>query len=249
MSLSIRNEMNGALLEKVILGNDLSGLSPIDKVQYVKNVCQTLGLNPVTKPIQLIKFQGQEKPYFTKDATEQLRKINNISITKIDTKILEGGLYIVTVNGRTPDGREDSSTGAIVVSGLKGEMLANAMMKAETKAKRRFTLSICGLGFIDESEAESIPHARKVDIQPSPMNVQLEVDNIEILDNTLLNISQSGNVDELQEVFTIAYKHFTSLRDKESLKKVIDAKDKKKAELEMVKEFNEEIDSATGEVK
>jgi hypothetical protein len=30
-------------------------------------------------------------------------------------------------------------------------------MKAETKAKRRVTLSICGLGMLDESEVESLP--------------------------------------------------------------------------------------------
>ena len=34
--------------------------------------------------------------------------------------------------------------------------LANAIMKAETKAKRRVTLSICGLGMLDETELETI---------------------------------------------------------------------------------------------
>ena len=33
-------------------------------------------------------------------------------------------------------------------------------MKAETKAKRRVTLSICGLGMLDETEVETIPGAR-----------------------------------------------------------------------------------------
>ena len=32
------------------------------------------------------------------------------------------------------------------------------MMKAETKAKRRVTLSICGLGVLDETEVENVPH-------------------------------------------------------------------------------------------
>ena len=40
---------------------------------------------------------------------------------------------------------------------LKGDVLCNAIMKAETKAKRRVTLSVCGLGFLDESEIETIP--------------------------------------------------------------------------------------------
>ena len=43
--------------------------------------------------------------------------------------------------------------GVVSITGLKGENLANAMMKAETKAKRRATLSICGLGWMDEVEA------------------------------------------------------------------------------------------------
>lgn len=90
MSLSIRDNTNGALLEKVITNNDLGGLSPLEKVQHIKNVCESLGLNPLTKPIQLLKFQGKEIAYFTKDATEQLRKNNNISIKIRDTKITEG---------------------------------------------------------------------------------------------------------------------------------------------------------------
>ena len=39
---------------------------------------------------------------------------------------------------------------------LKGLDLANARMKVETKAKRRATLSICGLGFLDVSELDTM---------------------------------------------------------------------------------------------
>ena len=48
------------------------------------------------------------------------------------------------------------------IKGLVGEELANAYMKAETKAKRRVTLSICGLGWLDDSETESIRGAEFV---------------------------------------------------------------------------------------
>ena len=60
------------------------------------------------------------------------------------------------------DGRTDESTGVVSIGNLKGDFLANACMKAETKAKRRVTLSIVGLGFLDESEAETIPNAQRV---------------------------------------------------------------------------------------
>ena len=38
------------------------------------------------------------------------------------------------------------------------------MMKAETKGKRRVTLSICGLGMLDETEVGSIPDAQPAKI-------------------------------------------------------------------------------------
>lgn len=39
-------------------------------------------------------------------------------------------------------------------------------MKAETKAKRRVTLSVAGLGWLDETEVVSVPDARPVTVDP-----------------------------------------------------------------------------------
>ena len=50
------------------------------KVNYYNMFCDSLGLNPVTQPFEIIKFNGKEKLYATKDAIEQLRKINKVSI-------------------------------------------------------------------------------------------------------------------------------------------------------------------------
>lgn len=228
-------QMNGELLEQVILGNDLSRLSPSQKVEYVKGICKTTGLNPVTKPIQIMKFQGKEVPYFTKDASEQLRKINGVSITKVDTKVHDGGLYVVTVYASDRSGRQDCSTGAIVISGLKGDALANAMMKCETKAKRRVTLSICGLGFIDELEVESLPQAQKIDI------TELEkVDEEFNLDVSLAEIDMCKDLKELEHTF-IALRNKYAKLDFNKFQKIVDAKDIKKTELLL----NEEIE--TGE--
>jgi hypothetical protein len=41
----------------------------------------------------------------------------------------------------------------------------NALMKAVTKAKRRVTLSICGLGMLDETEVETIPDVEYVEAE------------------------------------------------------------------------------------
>jgi hypothetical protein len=56
----------------------------------------------------------------------------------------------------------------VPVTNLKGEALANAFMKAETKAKRRATLSICGLGILDESELDTMPQATQVTMPQAP---------------------------------------------------------------------------------
>ena len=66
-----------------------------------------------------------------------------------------------------PSGRTDESVGAVSLEGLKGDHRANALMKCETKAKRRVTLSICGLTFLDESEIESIPGAGRAAVETS----------------------------------------------------------------------------------
>ena len=95
--------------------------------------------------------------YAKKDATEQLRFIHGISIDpKGFTREVIEGVYVVTAPASMPNGRTDVSTGAVPIDGLKGEDRANAMMKSETKAKRRVTLSICGLGMLDETEVETI---------------------------------------------------------------------------------------------
>jgi len=233
--------INADLLEKVIIGNDLSGLSSIEKVQYIKGICQTLGLNMVTKPIQLLKLQGKEIPYFTKDASEQLRKINKVSIIKIDKEMLDGGLYIVTTYASTPDGRQDSSTGVIVTSGLRGDALANAMMKAETKSKRRVTLSICGLGFIDETEVESIQGAQKIDIndidRSNVRTLQPVMDDDFDTSVEIYSIENCKNLNELKDIFESAYRKY-SKRSPEIMIAITEAKDKRKDELTL---FDDDI--------
>lgn len=144
------------IIEQVMLQGNLRNLTPPQKVQYYSKVCESLGLNPLTKPFEYITLNGKEVLYATKACTEQLRLIKKVSLKIVDRQKIDG-VYIVTAEAKDSDGREDSATGAVAIEGLKGDALANAMMKAETKAKRRVTLSICGLGMLDESEIETIP--------------------------------------------------------------------------------------------
>ena len=155
-----KNVMASAI-EQVVIGGDLSRLSSEQRVSYVNNICSSLGLNPTTRPFEYITLSGKLTLYATRACSEQLRKLNGVTIFPLDRSMMtEVGLYQVIARGKDATGREDESSGVVTIAGLKGEMLANAMLKCETKAKRRLTLSICGLGFLDETEVSDIPNAR-----------------------------------------------------------------------------------------
>ena len=144
-----------ANIEKVLLEGDLKPLTAQERLHYYNAICASLGLNPLTKPFAYIALNGKLQLYALKDCTEQLRKVHGVSITGVDPKQI-GDLVVVVASASDRDGRVDSSTGAVNVKGLTGEALANAMMKCETKAKRRVTLSLCGLGMLDETEIATL---------------------------------------------------------------------------------------------
>ena len=145
-------------IENVLIMGDLSKLQPEERVMYYKNVCESVGLNPLTRPFDYITLNGKLTLYAKKDAADQLRARDGVSITALESKTVND-IYLVTAHASNKDGRSDASTGAVSIAGLKGDALANALMKAETKAKRRVTLSICGLGLLDETEIETIKDA------------------------------------------------------------------------------------------
>ena len=188
---------SASIMERVIIAGDLSQLQPAERVQYYNAVCESVGLNPFTKPFEYIELNGKLTLYALKTTTDQLRQINRVSVTIVSREKL-GDAYVVTARATTPDGRTDESIGAVPLakedgewkqgqSGkrffakngktipLAGEDYTNALMKAETKAKRRVTLSICGLGWLDESEVASVASARPVTVDTATGEIQKEV--------------------------------------------------------------------------
>jgi hypothetical protein len=148
--------------ELAIVSGDLSKLTTEERLAYYKKTCESLNLNPLSKPFDYINLNGKLTLYATRTATDQLRMLHKVSL-KITNREIVNDCYVVTVQASLPDGRADETSGAVFVGSAKGDSYANAIMKAETKAKRRATLSICGLGMIDESEIESIPNIKTVE--------------------------------------------------------------------------------------
>ncbi len=153
-------------IEQALVEGDLSHLTPEQRVNYYLQVCESVGLNKFTKPFDYLRLNGRLILYANKNATDQLRDLHGVNIIGLERERI-GELLVVTASAQMAKGRRDSSIGAVAVDGLKGESLANAMMKAETKAKRRVTLSLCGLGMLDESEVDNVPGAERVEL-PAP---------------------------------------------------------------------------------
>lgn len=153
-------------MEKVLLVGDLAELSNEERTQYFLSLCKSLGLNPATKPFTWIVLNGKLTLYATRNCTDQLRAIHRVNVTITERGALNVAgvqlpdVYVVKSHAALPDGRTDESIGAVSIRGLVGEDLANSIMKCETKAKRRVTLSICGLSFIDESELDTVRYER-----------------------------------------------------------------------------------------
>ena len=165
MSNEVMN-INPEILSSLILKGDISGLNSTQRVQYVTNLCQRIGLDPLTQPFKILKLQGKEVLYADKGCAQQLCKVYGISTEITKTEKVEN-LYVVSVRASDKSGKCTDDIGAVTIGDTKGDALANALMKAVTKAKRRAVLAFCGLGMLDETEIETIPNAKTIDI-PNP---------------------------------------------------------------------------------
>ncbi|WP_212005775.1 hypothetical protein [Chitinophaga sp. HK235] len=163
-------QLDQSIIQSLVLNGDLSKMDPQMKVTYYKQFCERIGLDPFTQPFKLLKLNGKEVLYCDRSGTQQLNKKHSIS-HEIRGREIISDCYVVTAQAIDPTGRHTESIGAVSIIGLKGENLCNAMMKAETKAKRRATLDLLGLGILDETEVDAIPGATTT---PLDLNGQSE---------------------------------------------------------------------------
>jgi hypothetical protein len=162
--------LQGDIIESIITKGDLSKLTPEERTIYYTQLCRSLGMNPHTQPFAYITLNNKLTLYAKRDAADQLRKIHGISITIVDREEKDG-LLTVHVKATDASGRTDEDLGTVAFpETLRGDARANAILKAVTKAKRRVTLSIAGLGFLDELELDSVQAARRpAPPAPNPM--------------------------------------------------------------------------------
>lgn len=179
---------------KLILEADLSKFSDVQKVEYVTALCNRLGIDPMTRPFELLVLNNRLIPYPTKAATNQLTRVHGLSLI-IQSASSQNDMYVVIAEARTRDNQVVQDMGTVSIAGLRGDALQNAMMKAVTKAKRRAVLSIVGLGMIDETE---LPYNAVPIPMPTVDMGEFEIDNT--VHDWTAAISECTTVDELESL-------------------------------------------------
>ncbi len=168
-----------AAVEQLVIMGDLSQLKPAERVSYYKQLCAYVGVDWVARPFDYLTLDNKLVLYANQNCASQLRDARKVSV-KILSREVVGEIYVVTALATLPDGRSEEATGAVslveergewktaqsgkkyfVGSGeyvaLRGKDYANAIMKSETKAKRRATFALCGLGAMaDEAEGQPV---------------------------------------------------------------------------------------------
>lgn len=115
-----------------------------------------LGLNQYVQPFRIYRdVNGDEFLYATKECCAELRHINGISVTDIQTSF-EGELVYVKATGINNKGRLSTEIGSVNIAVLDGQDKANGVMWATTKAKRRLTLDLSGLGVLADVEVKDM---------------------------------------------------------------------------------------------
>lgn len=173
-----------------LANNTAAKLPEAKKAAGLAKVALSMGLNPWTKPFDLLTLGGKTILYANKTAAAQFRQSQGIDTqvtyagplriglaTTEDGKqsmLVDPDTYVVEILAATKDKdnnvRRSYNVGCVWIGGQKGDQRANSIMRCYTKAVRRVTLDHAGCGFLDESETDTIeaPTSKSPNTMPAP---------------------------------------------------------------------------------
>lgn len=164
-----QQKIPASVLNKFLQTGDVISFTDEQKLLIMQMLCEKYGLDPVTRPLDLIKMpQSNNTPareivYLTANGCELIAAKWKMSF-KIKEKGIDkdAGVAYFVLEGRIPEtDRSDESTAYVqcVRKNIKNEPeyffgtdMANALMKCETKARRRLIKRLTGLDYIDEDD-------------------------------------------------------------------------------------------------
>lgn len=150
-----QEEVRWSAIESAMAQNNFAQLNPKERMEVLNRTCESMGLNPFGQPFGFFKMKdGSIQLYAKRACSEQLSKIHKLSVLDSSESFNEKTrILTIKVKMQDGEGRVGVNIGCVWISpNLTGEDLANQYMRCHTKAYRRCVLSICGLGFLDESE-------------------------------------------------------------------------------------------------
>lgn len=155
-TITADSKTTARVVESMVVRGDISGLSPEERAKFYLQMCESLSLSAASQPFAVLRLNGKEILYPTRGATDQLAAIHKLNREIVDGPMMidVAGTKMIYAKCRAthPNGRIETAVATVPATDI-----VNALMKCETKAKRRATLSILGLGMLDETEIETIP--------------------------------------------------------------------------------------------
>ena len=153
MNITARTVARGDVTDSVFLKCDLSRLTADERTQYYVQLCQSMGLNPHTQPFAFLTLNGKLTLYAKRDAADQLRKINGISIEDHQSQH-RGRCYSPFTCARRMPAIEPTRILGLLRFRIRSRARRAQYRSSRVSArpKRRVTLSISGLGFFFQDE-------------------------------------------------------------------------------------------------
>lgn len=146
-------------IDRALVRGDMRGLT-IDQLDQAKvRLAEQMGIDPAFSPIDFIpdKKTGRLVPYINSRGAAFLRRKHGLEVTGIEVVVHREGLVVLRCVLRGGDGRTDQALGAASWLPDMPTEEARAWLVAETRAKRRATMSAVGIfleGPSDEVEGE-----------------------------------------------------------------------------------------------
>jgi hypothetical protein len=189
-------------MESLIAMGDLSKLNEQERIIWYRVRCEAAGLDWRTNPFQYITLNGKLVLYPKLEALQQIADKKGVSTIITDRQIL-GDAFVVTCRASDPTGRAADSMGAVFVKGLVGEAYCNALLKSESKARRRAIMALCGLGGTDDEAAQEIGGTRvalnhstpQIGERVSPPRLAITAANAEVVD-TVSSVQETRTEEE-----------------------------------------------------